>query len=327
MTRSAAAPAASPPPPAPSLPPAPHPAGFWQGVWRVADPKITLASVAGLTLGAAAAAREGPLAWGWLALTVLGIFAVEVAKNASGEAFDWDSGADQAVSEADRSPFSGGKRVLVDGLMSRRAILAVALVAYVLGAAIGLAIVAGREPAVLWFGVVGMALAYFYHAPPVALSYRGLGELAVGVAYGPVITAGTYLVQRGAVSPGAVALSVPLGLLVSAFLWINEFPDRKADAAAGKHTLVVRLGPARAARAYTFLLAAAFALLPVGVLAFGLPWSTLLGLAGVPTAVLAARRLLADPETTAHIVPAQGQTLLTFLLYAAGTSAGLLLGG
>src|SRR5512142_1587467 len=83
------------------------------GVWRVADPKITLASVASMLVGAGAAAWKGPIAWGWLILTVLGIFCVEAAKNASGEIFDWDSGADEGVREDERSPFSGGKRVIV----------------------------------------------------------------------------------------------------------------------------------------------------------------------------------------------------------------------
>ncbi len=49
------------------------------GIWRLADPKITLASMASLFLGTCAAARDGPLSGGWLALTVLGIFVLEVA--------------------------------------------------------------------------------------------------------------------------------------------------------------------------------------------------------------------------------------------------------
>ena len=140
--------------------------------------------------------HAGPIAWGWLALTVLGVFAVEAAKNASGEIFDWDSGTDAAVTDAERSPFSGGKRVLVDGLMTRRQTAIMAAAFYAIGIAAGLAIVLGREPRVIWLGMIGVGLAYFYHAPPLALAYRGLGELAVALAYGPVIAVGTFLVQR-----------------------------------------------------------------------------------------------------------------------------------
>jgi len=297
---------------------------FWRGVWRVADPKITLASVAAMLLGTALAAHAGPIAWGWLALTVAGIFAIEAAKNASGEIFDWDSGADQGVAEEDRSPFSGGKRVLVDGLMTRRQAALVAAVLYALGGGAGVWIAVAREPSVLWIGLAGGALAFFYHAPPLRLAYRGLGELTVAATYGPLITAGTYLVQRGRVDGAVWLASLPLGLMIGAFLWINEFPDRRADAAAGKRTLVVRLGARRAALAFTVLVGAAFASLVV-LPALGLPAAIVGGLVGLPPAVAAVLRLRRDPETTAHIVPAQGQTLLSFVLLSVGAAAGLLL--
>ena len=151
-------------------------------------------------LGAAAAARGGSLSPTWLVLTVFGIFAIEVAKNASGEIFDFDSGTDLSVAPEDRSPFSGGKRVLVDGLLTRRQIAVIAGAGYGLGIAAGLLIAWLREPRVLIFGIVGVAAALFYQAPPLRLSYRGLGEVAVGFCYGPLIACGTYLVQRGGVS-------------------------------------------------------------------------------------------------------------------------------
>lgn len=292
------------------------------GVWRVADPKITLASVASMIAGAALAAHDGPMAWGWLALTVLGVFAVEAAKNASGEIFDWDSGCDTGLTDDERTPFSGGKRVIVDGLMTRGQTAVMAAAFYLVAIVAGLAIVLVREPDVLYVGMVGVALAFFYHAPPFQLAYRGLGELAVGLSYGPVIAAGTYLVQRGTVTPELLWLSAPLGLAVAAFLWVNELPDARADAAAGKRTLVVRLGRRRAAVAYVALIAVTYA----GVLALplaGLPLAVWGGLAGLPTSILAARIIVRFPDTPARLVPAQGLTLLSFLLLAAGAGAGL----
>jgi 4-hydroxybenzoate polyprenyltransferase len=136
------------------------------GLWRLADPKISLASFAALFLGAAAAATLGPLDWTWLVVTVLAVFAIEVAKNASGEVVDFDTGTDLAVAERDRSPFSGGKRVLVDGLLTRGQTVGIAAAGYGIAIALGLAIALGREPRVLGLGVVGLVLAYGYHAPP-----------------------------------------------------------------------------------------------------------------------------------------------------------------
>jgi 1,4-dihydroxy-2-naphthoate octaprenyltransferase len=298
---------------------------FARGFWRLADPKISLASAASMLLGASAAAAAGPLSAAWLATTALGIFAVEVAKNASGELFDWDSGTDLRVRPEDRSPFSGGKRVLVDGLLTRGQTRAIAIGGYLLAIVAGLAIARWREGGVLWLGVAGLALAFFYHAPPLRLSYRGLGELAVAGSYGPLVCTGTYLVQRGSMPTGVVLLAVPLGLLVAGFLWINEFPDYAADAASGKRTLVVRLGRRRAAIGFAALGVASgvvLALLP----AAGLPRTVWLGGIAVIPYFPAARTLLATPEVTSAVVPAQRLTLQAFLLYAVGASAGILLG-
>ena len=297
---------------------------LWSGVWRVADPKITLASVASMTVGATAAAWQGPIAWPWLALTVIGILCIEAAKNASGEIFDWDSGTDQAVTEAERTPFSGGKRVLVDGLMTRSQLAVVEAVFYALGAAVGLAIVIVREPAVLWVGLAGAALAFFYHAPPLALSYRGLGELAVALSYGPIIAAGTYLAQRHTIDSGVLIAAAPVGLAIMAFLWINEFPDARADEAAGKRTLVVRLGRERAAHWFGAILAAAYIALALAP-PIGLPVTVWLGFIGAPHAIAAARRLRRCHDLPHEIIPAQAWTLLSFVLMAAGIGAGFVL--
>ncbi|TFG51511.1 MAG: prenyltransferase [Gemmatimonadales bacterium] len=298
---------------------------FAQGFWRLADPKISLASAAVMLLGASAAAAAGPIAVSWLLMTVLGVFAVEVAKNASGEVFDWDSGTDLRVREEDRSPFSGGKRVLVDGLLTRGQTWVIAIGGYLVAAAVGLLIVGFREPSVLWIGLAGMALAFFYHAPPFRLAYRGLGELAVAVSYGPLVCVGTYLVQRETIPTEVVLLSLPLGVLVAAFLWINEFPDYSADALSGKRTLVVRLGRRRAALGFAWL-GAISALLVASLPMAGLSPAVWLGGVAFLRYVPAARTLIASAEDTAAIIPAQAMALQSFLLYAAGASAGMLIG-
>ena len=298
---------------------------FWLGLWRLADPKISLASFAGMFLGACAAARDGELSWRWLLLTVLGIFCLEVAKNASGEIVDFDSGTDLAVKPEDRSPFSGGKRVLVDRLLNRRQTIAIAAVAYLLGIVAGLIIVVYREPRVLWLGVAGVACAYFYHAPPLRFSYRGLGELAVGLCYGPLITSGTYLVQRGAITLEVVLVSLVLGLLIAAFLWINEFPDYQADLQSGRRNLVVKLGRPRAARWFVVIVVVAAVFL-ILLPSFGVAVGVWLGAVFVVPAAIACVILLRYPWVTRREVPAQAMTLLAFVLYALGAGVGLLSG-
>jgi 1,4-dihydroxy-2-naphthoate octaprenyltransferase len=298
---------------------------FADGLWRLADPKISLASFAGLFLAACMAAEDAEIAAGWLLLTVLAVFLVEVAKNAYGEVVDYDSGTDLAVEPGDRSPFSGGKRVLVDKLMNARQARAVAFVCYLGAIALGLVIVVLREPRALPFGVAGMALAWFYHGGALRLSYRGLGELAVAICYGPLIVVGCYLVQTGDVTGCVVHASIALGLLVAAFLWINQFPDHAADQASGKRNLVVRLGLRRASLPYVVILATGYLLLVFTALAYpgcrGLLW----GLIGMPAAAYSALRLLAWGEDTPRLIPAQAACLASFVLMAAGAGLGYLL--
>ena len=299
---------------------------FAKGLWRLADPKISLASLASVALGTLAAAAIGPLHEGWLAATLAAVLAIEIAKNASGEIFDFDSGTDLAVKPQDRTPFSGGKRVLVDGLLTRRQTTGIAAVGYAAGISIGGAIALLRSPEIFWLGVAGVGCAYFYHAPPFRLSYRGLGELAVGLCYGPLICIGTYLVQRQRLDLVPVYASVPLGLLVAAFLWVNEFPDYDADRASGKNTLVVRLGRPCARLVFCALMGAAFSIAAL-LIAFRLvPGAMWLGLLAAVPGITACRRIVRDPENTASLPPVQRDALVAFVIYAAGAGLGLSLG-
>lgn len=296
----------------------------WRGFWRLADPKISLTSAAGIFVGAAAAAARGPLSWGWLAVTAVMLFSFEVAKNAWGEVFDYDSGTDQAVAPRDRTPFSGGKRVLVDDLLSRGQTWTIAGLSAAAGLAAGGAILAVRELSAIWIGAIGVALGWSYHGPPLRLVYRGWGELAVGLVYGPVIVPATYLIQRGRISGEAVWLSLPLGVLIAAFLWVNEFPDYRADRRADKLNLVVRLGRVRASRLLPLLYGLAAGLLAVQPVV-GLPPSVLAGALFLPPAAYASTVVWREPRSFHRRRPAQPAALAAFLLYAVGAGTGVLL--
>lgn len=298
---------------------------YWQGLWRLADPKISLTSVASMYLGTALAAREGALAWDWLAITGVAFFCMEVAKNAWGDVFDYDTGVDLAVAAEDRTAFSGGKRVMVDKLLTRRQTWGIAIGFGLAGVACGVAIVFLREPAVMWLGIVGLALGWSYHGPPLRLAYHGFGELDVVICYGPVIALATYMILAGRASLAVVWLSLPLGLYIAAFLWVNEFPDFDADRGHGKFNLVARLGKRRASRILPiiYLLAAA---LTVWLPGLGFATPVLLGLIALPAAVYASLLVWREPDTFHRHAPAQPAALVAFLLYSAGAGSGILLG-
>ncbi|MDX1610556.1 MAG: prenyltransferase [Halofilum sp. (in: g-proteobacteria)] len=298
---------------------------FRRALWRLADPKISLTSLASIYLGVSVAALEGRFSLAWFLVTLLAFFAIEVAKNAWGDVFDYDSGADLEVAPEDRTPFSGGKRVLVDGLITRGQTWAIAVAFTLAGLLLGLAIVLLREPAALWIGALGFVLGWSYHGPPLRFAYRGLGELDVVICYGPLIALSAYLIQAHALSWPVFWLSLPLGLIIAAFLWVNEFPDAPSDRRVGKRNLVVVLGRPAAARVLPLIYLAALAILLLLPLA-GLPATVWLGAIAMLPAALACRWVWREPETFHRTRPAQPAALLSFLLYSAGAGTGVLLG-
>lgn len=258
---------------------------FSRGLLQVADPKIWIASTIPVVLATTLAYRStGRIHVGWLLLVLLGIYLIEVSKNAVNEFVDYQSGVDLTVAPTNQTPFSGGKRAIVDGHLTLREALAVAWAGGALGAAVGVIVVILRAPHVLWIGVIGLSLAVFYSAAPLKLAYRGLGELSVGTAFGPLLMLGAYLVQARDGAETAAILGIPIGLLIANVLWINQFPDYAADKACGKRNGVVRLGLRRAAFVHSALYLTAYASIAAFAVFRGEPgW--ILGLASLPLAL------------------------------------------
>jgi len=136
--------------------------------------------------------------------------------------------------------------------------------------------------------ILGIALALGYSAPPARLAWRGWGEAAVGVAFGPAVIFGAHWLVAEALTAAALLGALAAGLMTALVLLVNEFPDRSADRRVGKRTLVVRLGPAGAARLAWALWALAYATVALGVWTEALPLEALLVLVTAPLAVTIA---------------------------------------
>ncbi|MCB1645666.1 MAG: prenyltransferase [Pseudomonadales bacterium] len=297
------------------------------GIYRLADPKISITSVASMTIGASVAATEAPLDWVWLLMLGIAMFCMEVAKNAWGDVYDYDSGTDLAVAPEDKTDFSGGKRVMVDQLLSRQQTWLIAFLFGAAGLMIGALIVFMREPQVFWIGMAGLILGWSYHGPPLQLVYRGLGEIAVLLIYGPVIALSTYLIQRHHWNTEVLWLSLPLGIFITAFLWVNEFPDHDADQSANKRNMVVLLGKHRASRTLPVIYLAGFALMLLLPVITTLPLAVFWGAIAVPTAMLASLWCWQNPLSFYRDKPVQPMALLTFVLYPLGVLSGLYFDG
>jgi 1,4-dihydroxy-2-naphthoate polyprenyltransferase len=265
-----------------------------------------------------------PFPWAFFLLALLGGIALHVSANTFNDYFDWKSGTDQANNDY-FLPYSGGSRSIELGLITEKNLLVVGWLALGIALLAGLPILLARGPALLLFGLVGAFSAYYYTAPPLRLAARkGLGELVVGLNFGPMMTAGVVFALTGQVSWQAFFVGLPAGLLTTAILWINQFPDMASDALTGKHNLVVILGKARARWGYLLLLAAAFGFTLFGAALGVLPPTTLLVLAGLPIAFYAAVILFRHYEDRT-LVRANSTTILLHLFAGLLFAAGLFL--
>jgi 1,4-dihydroxy-2-naphthoate polyprenyltransferase len=222
-------------------------------------------------------------------LTLFAGIAMHIAANTFNDYFDWKAGTDK-VNNSYFLPYSGGSRSIELGLISEKALFRVALTALLISGALGITLAVISGPGVLLFGLVGAFSSYFYTAPPLRLAARrGLGELAVGMNFGPLATAGTVYALTGRVTLVDFLVGIPIGLLTTAILWINQFPDEQADRQTGKINLVVVLGSRRARWGYLLLVVGAFGLLLYWMITGLFPVGMLLAFLSLPLAVYALR--------------------------------------
>ncbi len=260
-------------------------------------------------------------------LVLVGAVAAQLAANMLNDNFDFRSGNDLRVRH--QNPFAGGGRVLTQGVLSVNAHLVVALTFLILASIIGLYLVAQVGLTLLWIGLIGVFAVFFYVAPPIRLAYLGVGELIVGLSFGPLIVMGTYFVLTLRIDLGPLLLSVAIGSLVAAILWINEFPDVEADLAVGKRTLMARLGYEASIRVYISLIAVAYVAVVLGVVLFGVPWPVLLTFLTIPMAVKACRGLRENYADPMALIPSNagtiGLTVVFGILATAGVGVGILI--
>jgi 1,4-dihydroxy-2-naphthoate octaprenyltransferase len=296
----------------------------WMVITRA--PFLT-ATIIPILIGAAwVVARElaTPFPWGVFALVLFGGVAMHIAANTFNDYFDWTSGTDPANNDY-LMPYTGGSRSIELGLISEKGLLRVAVGALTIASTAGLVLLALRGPGLLLFGLVGTFFLYFYTAPPLRLAARkGLGELVVGLSFGPLMVAGTSYALTGELALVDFFVGLPIGLLTTAILWINQFPDVKSDALAGKRNLVVVFGRRRARWGYLLLLVGAFGSVLAGVLSGIFPVGPVLMLAGLPLGVYVVY-LLFRHYTDRKLIRANALTIQLHLLSGLLLAVGLFL--
>lgn len=187
----------------------------------------------------------------------------------------------------------------------------------------GLWLTVHSAPGLIAIGMAGLFVGWAYSAPPFKLMCRGLGELAI-VAGWLLVVLGSDFVQRGSFALAPLLAGLPYALLVAAILYINQFPDRRADASVGKRTLVVRLASRQARLGYLLLVGGAYLSLLLAILAGALPPFAAAGLLTLPLSLQAARLLLRHAEQPAALAPAIKLTIAATNLHGLLLAVGLL---
>jgi 1,4-dihydroxy-2-naphthoate octaprenyltransferase len=253
---------------------------FWLALRTTRLPFLSATAVP-VVLGIAVAASQWTFTWWTALLTLIGASFAHLAINVTNDVFDTLSGADDA--NPTPTQFSGGSRVAIYDLVTVPALALLAGALYAAAGAIGLLLVAVTgSTTLLWIGIAGIAIGLAYTAPPLKLVYRGLGEIAVAIGFGPIMLLGAYVVQAGRIDAEPLLLSAVPGILTALILFVNEIPDRRSDALAGKRTLPTRFAPDVIRTVYLVAALAAFGVIVVGVVAGLLPWPALVALAAVP---------------------------------------------
>ena len=270
------------------------------------------ASVIPVLVGTAIAWREGHLDLSIFFLTFFGAAFFHVAANVINDYFDHRSGVDET--NLTPTPFAGGSRLIQRGMFSERQTRNLAFIFYTLGALMGLGLIYLVGWPVLLFGFAGFLAGYFYTSPPFQLAHHGLGEIAVGLGFGPIILLGAYWVQTGQISLEALIVSVPIGLLVAAILYINEVSDRNWDQRAGKDTIVVRLKMSALIPGYMGLMASAYIVIIIGVVMGQLVPATLIVLLTLPLTWSAYKVLQRHLGYAYRLIPANATTIFVHLL-------------
>jgi len=244
-------------------------------------------------------------------LTMLGVAALHLGANLLNDYYD-AFGSDPL--NRNFTPFSGGSRVIQDHKLSPAQVRTLAYLMLGLGVGCGLVLIYLGRPWVALVGLLGLGAAVCYSASPVQFMSAGLGEGAIFLAFGPILSWGAYYVQTGKLTLVGAMVSLPLAFLITAIIWINEFPDLEADMAAAKQHLVARLGLQASRRVYAALMAAPFISLFLLIEVFHLPDLIVAGLAPLPLAVRAVRLAWRTPPTDPEFVAAQALTIQTHFL-------------
>jgi len=274
--------------------------------------------------GALAFYQTGNFNWLTFVITLFGAILAHAGANLANDYYDHKTSDDEINENV--TPFSGGSRVIQNKIISPARMLTGAFVCWALALAAGIYLtIVTPGYWILILAVAGFIGGFFYTATRYAFAYNGIGELAILINFGVLPVMGSFYVQTGYFAWSAFWTSIPIGFLITAILYINQYPDYDADKAVKKNHLVVTFGKKKAVAGFYFLIFGNYAGVVLAVIFSQLtPWS-LAALLTLPLALKTVRIFSRNYEKLQELIPAQAGTiqvhLLTGLLMSAGCVA------
>ena len=242
---------------------------------------------------------SAPFNWVLFSIVFAGASFLHLSANTFNDYFDWKSGADK-INNDYFLQYSGGSRAIELGLISVKGLFFLASVFLALASFCGFIIMflyPSKIFGLFTYGLIGAAGGIFYTAPPFRFSSRkGLGELSIGLLFGPIMTMGVVFALTGIHSIEAFYIGIPVGLLTTAILWVNQFPDTPSDIATGKIHLVATLGTKNARWGYLLLIASSFSTIYFLFSNQILPSGSLLMMYSIPVGIYLIKKVFDDFE-------------------------------
>jgi 1,4-dihydroxy-2-naphthoate octaprenyltransferase len=285
-------------------------------------PAFLSVTAVGVLIGLASAYASGaPFSALKATLTMIFALVAHAGANVINDYYDSVSGCDAANLER-LFPFTGGSRIIQNGVLTQHE---VKIFGYALIIAVippGLWLAAHSAPGLILIGAAGLCTAWAYSAPPFKLQARGLGEFGITAAW-TLVVVGADFVQRGQFAFLPLAAGLGFALLVANVLYINQFPDLRADALSGKRTVVVRLGAANARWGYVTIGTLAY-LWPLAMIFAGrLPTATLVSLLAALATLKATRVLWGAADRPKELAPALAMTIVAATVHGILMAAAL----
>ena len=269
-------------------------------------------SLVPVVIGAALAFKESVFVFSYFLVTLIGVAGLHLGANLINDYYD--AGGSDPINLR-LTPFSGGSRVIQNGEITRETVLTMALFFFALGGFAGLWIVFKGRPMVLVIGFLGLAAGWIYSAPPLQLMSRGWGEGVIFIAFGPLVTMGTYYVMSGSLSGLAFLLGIPQGFFITGVIWINQFPDYEADRQAGKDNLVVRLGSETSRYFYCAIMLMAYVSIIIMASLRVISPLILISFFSFPLTFKAMQVLWREYLSLEGLIPAQALTIQTLIAH------------